>query len=331
MFEMLAGLSESLGLGADPTALMVGMAAVVCVASVALFVGASQKEAAQKKRFKAIADHRDMLRSAHLIDTDSKTKTRKQEAKLEAMVEKLKLEAHLSDESLKAKLARAGLRTRSDRMRHVLSKLAFPPVFAVLGVGAYHVVMEPEVFDMLSYGCAAICGAALGYFYPNIRLDGLAQQRKKKIQLAYPDALDLMTICVEAGMPMEQSMNKVAGELGSYAYDLVEEMRITTSELSYLGDRRQALENFVSRTDLPAVRTLVSAMNQSERYGTPLGQALRVLGSESRFDRMAKAEEKAASLPAKLTVPMMIFFIPVLFIVVLGPAVLQMMDEFAKN
>ncbi len=327
MGELFAGL----GLGGGMTPMIVGAAAIVCIVSIAMFVGASQKETAQKKRFKAIAEHRDTMRSAHLLKDDGRDRTRKDEKKLEALIDKLRLHSQLDDDTVKTRLARAGQRTKSDRMRFALYKLAFPPVFALLAVVGYHVVMEPEVIDFLTYGGIALAGAGIGYFYPGMRVDGLAAQRKKKIQLAYPDALDLMTICVEAGMPMEQSMNKVAGELGAYAYDLVEEMKITTSELSYLGDRRLALENFVNRTDLPAVRTLVSSLNQSERYGTPLGQALRVLGSESRFDRMAKAEEKAASLPAKLTVPMMIFFIPVLFIVVLGPAIIQMMDEFAKT
>ena len=176
--------------------------------------------------------------------------------------------------------------------------------------------------------CASDCrigGAYLGFYLPNIFISNLIQRRQKSIKRVFPDSLDLLLICVQAGMSIELAMNKVAAEIGSRSLELAEEFSLTTAELSYLQERRQAYENLGKRTGLAVVRAVGTSLIQAERYGTAVAQALRVLAKESRDMRMAEAEKKAAALPPKLTVPMILFFLPVLFIVILGPAFIQVM------
>jgi tight adherence protein C len=154
-------------------------------------------------------------------------------------------------------------------------------------------------------------------------LSNQISKRQASIRQAFPDALDLTLICVESGMSTEQSFRKVATEIGMQSIPLAEELTLATAELSYLADRRQAYENLAARTGLEGVRSVATALIQAERYGTPLGQTLRVLSQEFRDQRMNTAEKKAAALPPKLTVPMILFFLPVLFVVILGPAYIE--------
>jgi tight adherence protein C len=154
----------------------------------------------------------------------------------------------------------------------------------------------------------------------------MVQRRQESIRRAWSDALDLLLICVESGMSIEPAMQRVAREIGSQSVPLAEELVLTNAELSYIGDRRKAFENLASRTGLATVKSVMTSLIQSERYGTPLGQALRVLAQENRDQRMQEAEKKAAALPPKLTVPMILFFMPVIFIVILGPAIIQLVS-----
>ena len=167
-------------------------------------------------------------------------------------------------------------------------------------------------------------GAALfGYFLPGIIVNNMIQRRQLSIRRSWPDSMDVMLICIEAGMPLEPAMTRVAREMGTQSVPLAEELTLTIAELSYLQDRRKAFENLGKRTGLSVVKSVVTAFIQSERYGTPLGQALRVLSQEARDQRMQEAEKKAASLPSKLTVPMIMFFLPVVFVVIIGPSIIQ--------
>jgi tight adherence protein C len=152
------------------------------------------------------------------------------------------------------------------------------------------------------------------------------QRRQLSIKRAFPDALDLLLICVESGMSIEAAFRRVSDEIGGQSAPLAEELTLTTAELSYLPDRRQAYENLSKRTDLDGVKSVCMALQQAERYGTPLGTMLRTMAQENRDMRMSEAEKKAAGLPPKLTVPMILFFLPVLFVVILGPAAIQLMD-----
>ena len=168
--------------------------------------------------------------------------------------------------------------------------------------------------------------AGVGLYLPNIYIKNAISKRQQSIRRAWPDALDLLLICIEAGMSVEPSFRRVADEIGTQSLALAEEMSLTAAELSYLQERRKAYENLGIRIGLESVRSAVTALIQAERYGTPLGQALRVLSQESRDSRMAEAEKKAAALPPKLTVPMIVFFLPVLIGVILGPAIITVFN-----
>jgi tight adherence protein C len=173
---------------------------------------------------------------------------------------------------------------------------------------------------------AALGAGALGFYLPDVFVTNRTQGRQQSIMRAFPDALDLLLICVESGMSIEGAFNRVSSEIGSQSVELAEELALTTAELSYLPDRRSAFTNLASRCGHQGVKAVSAALIQSEKYGTPLGQALRVTAQENRDMRMAEAERKAAALPPKLTVPMMLFFLPCLFIVILGPAAIQYMQ-----
>ena len=172
----------------------------------------------------------------------------------------------------------------------------------------------------------SLIAAYFGYYFPSLVVQNLISRRQESIQNAWSDALDLLLICVESGMSIEAAFQRVAAEIGSTSVPLAEEMSLTNAELSYLQDRRMAFENLASRTGLLTVKAVVTSLIQAERYGTPLGTALRVLAQENRDMRMAEAERKAAALPPKLTVPMIAFFLPVIFVVILGPAAIQVME-----
>jgi tight adherence protein C len=170
-----------------------------------------------------------------------------------------------------------------------------------------------------------IGAAYLGMHLPYVFLKNQITRRQLSLRRAFPDALDLLLICVESGMSVEAAFRKVSTEIGAQSVALAEEFTLTTAELSYLPDRRQAYENLAKRTDLEGVKAVCVALQQAERYGTPLGTTLRVMAQENRDMRMAEAEKKAAALPPKLTVPMILFFLPCLFIVILGPAAIKVM------
>jgi tight adherence protein C len=172
----------------------------------------------------------------------------------------------------------------------------------------------------------AVGAGYIGFYLPNLFINNLVQRRQTSIKNAFPDALDMLLICVQSGMSIEAAFQKVSTEVGPASLELAEELSLTTAELSYLQDRRQAFENLGKRTGIPGIKAVATALIQAERYGTPVGTALRVMAKENREMRMAEAEKKAAALPPKLTVPMIVFFLPVLFVVILGPAIIQVFD-----
>ena len=179
----------------------------------------------------------------------------------------------------------------------------------------------------------ACCVGALvaGYYAPNVFVSNAAAKRKESIVSVFPDALDLLLICVESGMSIEAAIQKVAAEIGSTSIELAEELSLLTAELSYLPERRMAYEGLAKRCNHPGIKAVVTAMIQAERYGTPLGTALRVMAKENRELCLAAAEKKAAALPAQLTVPMILFFLPVLFVVILGPAIMKVTDVMSHQ
>ncbi|WP_171904840.1 type II secretion system F family protein [Hoeflea olei] len=250
-------------------------------------------------------------------------------ASVRGIVEQLNLKAALADDATVAKLRAAGYRTQNALNMFLLARFVLPFVF-LLGSVVYvflldHLTDKPFTVRML----ACIVAAYAGFYTPNLFVSNQSKKRQASIKLAWPDALDLMLICVESGVSIEAAMKRVAEEIAIQSPPLAEEFVLTTAELSYLQDRRVAFENLGNRTGLEAVKSVTQALIQSERYGTPIAQALRVLAQESRDQRMTEAEKKAAALPPKLTVPMILFFLPVLIGVILGPAAIQVMDNFS--
>ena len=239
------------------------------------------------------------------------------------IVERLDLRRALADESTLAKLRMAGFRGQNPLTRFLFFRLVLPFVF--LAAAIFYVFVLGNLADkaMLVRLFVCVMAAYAGFYAPILYVNNRAAKRKKSIQLAFPDALDLMLICVESGMSVEAAFRRVAEEIGSQSIHLAEEFVLTNAELSFLQERRQAFENLALRTGLESVKAVSQALIQAERYGTPVAHALRVLASESRDMRMNEAEKKAAALPPKLTVPMILFFLPVLFMVILGPAGIQ--------
>lgn len=246
---------------------------------------------------------------------------------MKAVINKLNLNAMLEQPKLKQKLLQAGWRGQAPKITFTFLRLALPIAFAG---AAFLLLFGSSKFEMPTLLKFAIAAAAalFGYGLPNLMVSNAAAKRRQEFLATFPDALDLMVICIESGMSLEAAMAKVSEEMAADAAILSQEFGFVAAELAYLGDRRKALENLSERTGLPAVKSFVTSLIQAEKYGTPLGVSLRVVSQENRDSRMARAEEKAASLPAKLTVPMILFFLPVIFIVILGPTIIQAMKSF---
>jgi tight adherence protein C len=208
--------------------------------------------------------------------------------------------------------------------------MVMPAAMLLFSLFYVFVVIDLDQPSSVKFGIC-IAAAYIGMHVPNLFLKNQIQRRQLSIKRAFPDALDLMLICVESGMSIEAAFRKVSQEVGSQSVPLAEELTLATAELSYLPDRRQAYENLAQRTDLEGVKSVCMALQQSERYGTPLGNTLRVMAQENRDMRMSEAEKKAAALPPKLTVPMILFFLPVLFVVILGPAAIRVMGTSGLN
>jgi tight adherence protein C len=222
-------------------------------------------------------------------------------------------------------LTHAGWRARDSLTVLMALRVGMPIVFGVAALGV--VLIHPDMPLMMRAG--AVVGAAFtGAYTPILVLRRIIARRQHKIRRQLPDSLDLLVICAESGLSLDAALTRVARDLGPAAPQLADELGLTAVELGFLPNRRQALQNLARRTDLPAIRGVVNTLVQTERYGTPLAQALRVLAAEFREERMLKAEEKAARLPAILTVPMIIFILPTLFVVLIGPAMVRVVHNF---
>ncbi|HJT14144.1 MAG TPA: type II secretion system F family protein [Dongiaceae bacterium] len=230
---------------------------------------------------------------------------------------------------LRTKLARAGKRSPSAVANYLFKRIALPITFVIISL-LYAWIVFPE--KPLAVRLAGVLAAgAIGYLTPQILLSNAITKRQKLLQRAFPDALDLIVICVESGMSIEAAFNKVTEQMAETSPEMSEEMGLTSAELAFLSDRRQAFENLSDRTGLPSFKSLATTLLQSERYGTPIANGLRVLAQENRDTRMSLAEKKAASLPAQLTVPMIIFFLPVLFIIIAAPAGIQIVQMLSER
>jgi len=248
---------------------------------------------------------------------------------MHSVVERFKLYGSSTAAKAAGKLALAGYRSKDSLTVYLFAKAILP--FAGLGVAAL-LVFGMKALPLQGMQAAAVCVGAglLGSLLPDLYLNRVTEARQLAIRRALPDAFDLLVICAEAGLSLDAAFERVARELGEGCPELGEEIGLTSIELGFLPDRSKALQGLVDRVPLPGVRALVTTLAQTERYGTPLAQALRVLAAEMRNERMLKAEEKAARLPAIMTVPLMVFILPPLFIVLVGPAILKSIDQFSK-
>jgi len=280
------------------------------------------------KRMRAVALEREKIRQRErerMAQESQKVKLRQSPKQyVQKIVDQFNLSKWVGQEEARLKLIQAGYRGQAPYVTYLFVRMMTPVVCFLFSLIYLFVVLK---FDQPATIKLGICIAAayVGMQLPLVLLKNKITRRQLSIKRAFPDTLDLLLICVESGMSIEAAFRKVSNEVGTQSVALAEELTLTTAELSYLPDRRQAYENLAKRTNLDGVKSVCMALQQSERYGTPLATMLRVMAQENRDMRMSEAEKKAAGLPPKLTVPMILFFLPVLFVVILGPAVIKVM------
>ena len=273
------------------------------------------------KRMKAVANERERIRQRERerLGKAEKVSLRQTPKQLVSkVVDDFNLTKWLAQESALEKLVMAGYRGHAPYVTFLFARAVAPIVMFAGSVLYVFVISHLEKSMPVKIGICVACAYG-GLQAPMLFLKNAISKRQLQIKRAFPDALDLLLICIESGMSVEAAFRKVAAEIVSQSIALSEEFTLTTAELSYLQDRKVAYENLAKRTGLEGVKSVCLALQQAERYGTPLGASLRVMAQENRDMRMNEAEKKAAALPPKLTVPMILFFLPVLFVVILGP------------
>ena len=312
----------------DPKLLTVVFAAIAAGATVLTLAMPYVVSDTLPKRMKAVAFEREKIRQRErerLASSGGKVTLRQSpKAYMKTIVENFNLSRWVGQEDARTMLLQAGHRGQAPYVTYLFFRMVMPVVALAFAVFYIYVVLNLDEPAMVKIGIS-IGAAYFGMISPNLFLRNKIQRRQLSIKRAFPDALDLLLICIESGMSIEAAFRKVSEEIGSQSVALAEELTLTTAELSYLQDRRQAYDNLSRRTGLEGVKSVCLALQQAERYGTPLGTAMRVMAQENRDMRMAEAEKKAAALPPKLTVPMILFFLPVLFVVILGPAAIRVM------
>ena len=281
------------------------------------------------RRVKGLAMRRNALR-AGITAAPKRAQSRENSLNLmRRTVNRLKLMRGRHGQRTADKLARAGWRSRDAVIVFLFMKVAMP---IVAGVGGLFLIYGVNLYDLppMAKLLIATLIVILGAFSPDLVVKNVADKRRTEIKKGLPDGLDLMVICAEAGLSLDAALSRVAREAAQGAPELADELELTSIELGFLPERRAALKNLIQRTELPGMRALVNSLLQTEKYGTPLAQSLRVLAAEMRTERLMKAEEKAARLPATLTIPMVLFILPCLFVVLIGPAVLDVIDGLSN-
>jgi tight adherence protein C len=319
MFDLIA---ENL---TNTRALAMVFAAIAAIATVITFAMPLLATDSLGKRMKSVAIEREKMRQRErerLARGDRASLRKSPKQYMQTIVERFNLNKWLGEEEARGLLVQAGYRGQAPYVTFLFFRLVMPIALLLTSTFYIFVVLQLQQPILIKIG---MCLAAtyVGIKVPTLFLKNKIAKRQLSIKRAFPDALDLLLICVESGMSIEAGFKKVAAEIGSQSIPLAEELTLTTAELSYLPDRRQAYENLAKRTNLDGVKSVCMALQQAERYGTPLAQTLRVMAQENRDMRMMDAEKKAAGLPPKLTVPMILFFLPVIFVVILGPAYIQ--------
>jgi tight adherence protein C len=319
----------------NPKMLAMIFAAIAAVATVITLAMPLLATDTLAKRMNAVALEREKIRQRErerLARGEKEKIALRQTPKqyMQNVVEKFNLTKWLAQEEAREKLVQAGYRGQAPYIAFLFFRMVAPVVTFLVALFYLFVVVELDQPATVKIGLCL--GAAYGGLQvPYLFLKNRIAKRQLQIRRAFPDALDLLLICVESGMSIEAAFKRVSQEIGSQSIALAEELTLTTAELSYLQDRRTAYDNLAKRTDLEGVKSVCMALQQAERYGTPLAQTLRVMSQENRDMRMSEAEKKAAALPPKLTVPMILFFLPVLFVVILGPAAIKVMATQETN
>jgi tight adherence protein C len=320
---MISLLAEKLADGQFLLSILVAVAAAATVLTLAIPLTEGN---ALQKRMKSVALEREKIRSRERdrLNRPADKVTLRQEPKayMRRIVDQLKLGDWLGTENARKQLTMAGYRGPQAEISFLFFRLVMP--IGLFLFTLFYIFFVNDFGQPLTVKLgASVAGAYLGIKAPELFLSNQITKRQLSMRAAFPDALDLLLICVESGMSMEHAFRKVSTEISTQSVPLAEEFALCTAELSYLAERRQAYENLAQRTGLEGVKSVSTALIQAERYGTPLGTALRVLAQESRDQRMMEAEKKAAALPPKLTVPMILFFLPVLFVVIMTPALIK--------
>jgi tight adherence protein C len=283
-----------------------------------------------EKRMAAVAAEREKIRQRErerLSHSDNTTRRASPKQYMQTVVEKFNLSTLLGEEKMRSLLVQAGYRGEGPYVVFLFFRMVAPLAMAAGSAFYVFILLKLDYPWTVNVG---ICLAAtyLGIYVPNLFVKNKITRRQAAINRAFPDALDLMLICVESGMSLETTFKRVSEEIGTQSIELAEELTLSTAELAYLPDRRQTFENLAKRVPLDGIKSLCLALQQSERFGTPVATTLRVIAQENRDQRMTAAEKKAAALPPQLTVPMILFFLPVLFVVILGPAVIKVLDTW---
>ena len=320
---------DNLPFGLSPEGLIMLSSFVAAILTVVALWNAFMHRDPMAAKARELAERRLALKEAATSGRNKKT-NEKAVGVMREVVTRLNLLRSKHADAISKKLAQAGWRSHDAMVAYLFAKATLPlgaaalvGIFLLFGelggnFGAKHI--------MFSAGIVLFCA-----YLPDIFVKNAGSKRKELLRKAVPDGLDLMVICAEAGLSLDASMQRLAQEFGKSSPEFADEMALTSVELGFMPERRQALDNLNARTNLPGIRAMVNTLSQTEKYGTPLAQALRVLSAELRHERLMKAEEKAHRLPAMLTVPMILFVLPPLFIILLGPAILSVADNFING
>ncbi|MBB3763963.1 type II secretion system F family protein [Sphingomicrobium lutaoense] len=321
-------------LGVDVILVATILSAVAALAVLTAIYAATTVKDPMAKRVKALNARREQLKAGIVASTNKRKKLNHQNQAADRVRSILSQFRMLQEDQIKVtqeKLMQAGIRSKELAYFIIFARFVLPVVLGLTAVVVVYLVdYFPEWGWIKKYGVTAftILGA---YKAPDIWLKNKISKRSDAIRKGLPDALDLLVICAEAGLTVDAAFNRVSKELGRAYPELGDEFGLTAIELGFLAERRQAFEHLARRVDLEAIRGVVTTMIQTEKYGTPLASALRVLSAEFRNERMMRAEEKAARLPAIMTIPLILFILPVLFIVILGPAACAISDNFINR
>ncbi len=311
--------------GMSPDILITSAAGLVAFFTVFAVWQALIRRDPMAARAKSLGQHRETLKAGMMKANSNRFQRVETLSVMRRVTERLNLLKGEHVAKTVERLMQAGWRSKDAVVVFLFLKLSLPFVLggvAALFVYGFDVVAGPPMVKLLVAMVAVVAGAYL----PEIVVGQVVKKRRIQLQKGLPDALDLLVICAESGLALDAALTRVSREMARSAPELSDELSLTAVELGFQPDRRTALSNLIKRTDLPAIRGVVNTLMQTEKYGTPLAQSLRVLAGEYRDERMLKAEEKAAKLPATLTVPLIVFILPTLFIVLLGPAILKALD-----